>query len=306
MLKAIFSIVAIAFLATMAIPAYASHNAFDELDVYTNGTHYIFNKYIDDHLYGNSIVNYDGNQIVQTGTLRIDETNANKWYLLPTLDPGRYHWDWYMDTARTQDIDSITFTVNEPTPVPTPEPTPEPTKSDVCHNGNTINVSSNALDAHLKHGDTQGECIIESTPKPVIPTNSTESNSKCGPGTIFDAEYNACILDKPESIPATNSTTTNSTTAIPETPIPATPTSTYIPTQSSNGILVCYDGNTIRENGSDLRQFISLGATVGECEISESTPEPTEYSQFIESELVDKITELIDELAELLEELKSR
>lgn len=31
-------------------------------------------------------------------------------------------------------------------------------KVEICHNGNTIEVSVNALDAHLAHGDTRGYC----------------------------------------------------------------------------------------------------------------------------------------------------
>lgn len=33
----------------------------------------------------------------------------------------------------------------------------------VCHNGNTINVSKNAIPAHLSHGDCLGECKVEKT-----------------------------------------------------------------------------------------------------------------------------------------------
>ena len=28
----------------------------------------------------------------------------------------------------------------------------------ICHNGNTLNVNINALQAHLNHGDTEGAC----------------------------------------------------------------------------------------------------------------------------------------------------
>jgi hypothetical protein len=64
-------------------------------------------------------------------------------------------------------------TPTEPTPTDTPTETPEPTetpteepeKVDVCHippgnpeNAHVINISINALDAHLAHGDVQGSC----------------------------------------------------------------------------------------------------------------------------------------------------
>lgn len=34
----------------------------------------------------------------------------------------------------------------------------KPEKVEVCHNGHTIEVNENAVDAHLNHGDTLGEC----------------------------------------------------------------------------------------------------------------------------------------------------
>lgn len=166
------------YTAIVLIPVYGDHNAFDELDIYTNGTHYIFNKYIDDHLYGHSMVNYDG-AVQYTGTLRIDDTNANKWHPLPDLQVGKYHWDWYLDTARTQDIDSITFTVVEPIP----EPIPEVEKFWICHNGNEIMVGASAVDTHvINHGDTPGMCPV------VVPPiyNGTTS--------LPDPDYSAIVV----------------------------------------------------------------------------------------------------------------
>jgi len=57
----------------------------------------------------------------------------------------------------------------EPTPDPDPESDPEPPleyggpacdspKVQVCHFGNTLCISSNALKAHTKHGDVEGIC----------------------------------------------------------------------------------------------------------------------------------------------------
>ena len=34
-----------------------------------------------------------------------------------------------------------------------------PGKAQVCHKGQTITVSVNAVAAHLRHGDTAGACI---------------------------------------------------------------------------------------------------------------------------------------------------
>ncbi len=44
---------------------------------------------------------------------------------------------------------------------------PEDGKIDICHKGKkTINVSVNAITAHLKHGDTLGSCYVPPVPTP--------------------------------------------------------------------------------------------------------------------------------------------
>ena len=39
-------------------------------------------------------------------------------------------------------------------------PPPPPKKVTVCHKGNAIEISENALSAHLAHGDTEGPCEV--------------------------------------------------------------------------------------------------------------------------------------------------
>ena len=41
-------------------------------------------------------------------------------------------------------------------------------KKTICHNGQTITISKNALKAHLKHGDTKGACPAPPAPPPPI------------------------------------------------------------------------------------------------------------------------------------------
>ena len=36
-----------------------------------------------------------------------------------------------------------------------------PAKAPVCHDGRTLWVGANAVDGHVKHGDTAGECVAE-------------------------------------------------------------------------------------------------------------------------------------------------
>lgn len=36
----------------------------------------------------------------------------------------------------------------------------------VCHNGNTLTVSCNAVPAHVRHGDTEGPCVVTPTQNP--------------------------------------------------------------------------------------------------------------------------------------------
>ncbi len=90
------------------------------------------------------------------------ESNFTHWsgenILYPSCSDGDY-------TSTVQDP--------EPTPEPTPdpelEPEPEPpiehggptcdgNKVEVCHFGNTLCVSTDALKGHLKHGDHEGSC----------------------------------------------------------------------------------------------------------------------------------------------------
>jgi hypothetical protein len=39
-------------------------------------------------------------------------------------------------------------------------PPPPPKKVTVCHKGHAIEISENALSAHLAHGDTEGPCEV--------------------------------------------------------------------------------------------------------------------------------------------------
>ena len=41
-----------------------------------------------------------------------------------------------------------------------PKPPPAPKKVTVCHKGHAIEISENALSAHLAHGDTEGPCEV--------------------------------------------------------------------------------------------------------------------------------------------------
>jgi hypothetical protein len=52
-----------------------------------------------------------------------------------------------------------TKTTVKPSPTQTTvKPSPTPKKVKVCHKGKTIEISVNALDAHLAHGDYKGPC----------------------------------------------------------------------------------------------------------------------------------------------------
>ena len=44
----------------------------------------------------------------------------------------------------------------------------QPKKVQVCHNGHTIEVNEHAVDAHLAHGDTLGECVAPPPPPPPV------------------------------------------------------------------------------------------------------------------------------------------
>lgn len=84
------------------------------------------------------------------------------------------HWSGYnivfpscSDVDYTEEIQNP-MPNPDPTPDPEPETNPEPPvnppaqpapgKSFICHFGNTIEVSNNAVNAHISHGDTLGAC----------------------------------------------------------------------------------------------------------------------------------------------------
>ena len=50
-------------------------------------------------------------------------------------------------------------------------------KVTVCHNGHEINISINALEAHMGHGDSNGECTEEENPE----------NEERDSGTSYDS-----------------------------------------------------------------------------------------------------------------------
>jgi hypothetical protein len=52
-------------------------------------------------------------------------------------------------------------------------------KVTICHNGNTIEVSESALEAHLNHGDTQGACTPPA-PSPELSTTILTSTGIIG------------------------------------------------------------------------------------------------------------------------------
>ena len=87
------------------------------LEIETDGTQYRITQYENDHLYGWQLT-FDG-EVSSTGTLRLDDTNTNKWYPVRTDDrTGNLVWTWYYDTARTQPLTSISYFVeSEPEPI---------------------------------------------------------------------------------------------------------------------------------------------------------------------------------------------
>jgi hypothetical protein len=51
-------------------------------------------------------------------------------------------------------------------PPPRPPPSPQDDKVTICHKGKTISVPRQALNVHLRHGDTVGPCVVTETQNP--------------------------------------------------------------------------------------------------------------------------------------------
>ena len=83
-------------------------------------------------------------------------------------------------------------------------------KVKICHNGNTISVDYNALDAHLRHGDYLGQC------KPTNPPTKPPTNPPTKPPTNPPT--------KPPTDPPTKPPTDPPTATVPPTKPPSKPT----------------------------------------------------------------------------------
>jgi hypothetical protein len=74
-------------------------------------------------------------------------------------------------------------------------PVEPPVKVTICHNGNTLSVSENAVPAHLAHGDTLGPCSGEPG------HGGTKGNNGVGNGIDPQPPGNPPINDGPGTGP---------------------------------------------------------------------------------------------------------
>ena len=62
-------------------------------------------------------------------------------------------------------------------------------KMTVCHKGQTVMVATPAMEAHERHGDTQGDCPAEDTGTPEETTPDTTTPDTTTPDTAADDQY---------------------------------------------------------------------------------------------------------------------
>jgi quercetin dioxygenase-like cupin family protein len=102
----------------------------------------------------------------------------------------------------------------------------------VCHEGNTITISADALDAHLAHGDTSGAC----------PGSESEKVTICRDGNTITISADA--LDAQLAAGATLGA---------------------CPGSESEKVTICRDGKTITISADALDAQLAAGATLGAC-----------------------------------------
>ena len=132
-------------------------------------------------------------------------------------------------------------------PDPDDEDVVEPTESAkvvICHypggdttKGNTIEIDMSALNDHLAHGDTLGECPVvapTTVPPTTVPPTSTP-------------------LPAPTATPLPAPT---------DTPVPA-PTDAPVPQEK---VAVCHNGNTLMVDPDAVDAHLAHGDTLGPCE----------------------------------------
>jgi hypothetical protein len=121
----------------------------------------------------------------------------------------------------------------------------------ICHKGHTITVDDDALDKHLKHGDTVGPC--EPTPTPT-PTEPTPEPTEPEPTPLPDDEVvvGEWVEGAPDCelriVPVTRTTTTT----------------TY--TRGDDGEPVAHVDVFVEDSSRD--------ATLAECPIEQPEPQP--------------------------------
>lgn len=116
------------------------------------------------------------NQLTQTAWAQTTSSSihsfGNYYCVNSKVEKNFTHWSGdNLLYPSCNDADYITIPVDPvPTPDPTPDPNPTPVpppvpsgsctggKQPVCHFGNTLCISTNAVKAHQKHGDIVGVC----------------------------------------------------------------------------------------------------------------------------------------------------
>jgi hypothetical protein len=170
----------------------------------------------------------------------------------------------------------------------------------ICHNGNTITVDEDALDAHLGHGDTIGACAggggstssssstttsTSNQTTTVTELSTTTSTNGHDPVTICHhagpnpENWQTITVDDDSVLDAhlghgdtlgpcdevLTSTTTTSTVTDPET---TTTTTGHTP------VTLCQNGHTITVDDNAVDALLAQGATLGACEEETTTTEP--------------------------------
>lgn len=135
----------------------------------------------------------------------------------------------------------------------------------ICHNGNMQDVNQSAVDAHLDHGDTLGECgSSSSTSTSAGSSSSTPSSSSSSSDTSSTSS---------SSVSSSSSSVCFIEMCLPgeEVCFPMPGVCSSSSSSNENQVTICHDGENLTVNESAVDAHLDHEDTLGACDGSSSS-----------------------------------
>ena len=134
----------------------------------------------------------------------------------------------------------------------------------ICHKGRTIHVAAPAIPAHIRHGDTEGACVV-GTPTATSTSEATQT------GTPEATPTGTPEPTPTDTVEATATDTVEATSTDPPDPTPVdTPEPTLAGAAVGDaaegpGVAVCHHGRTIYGSFQVAAAHLRHGDAAGPC-----------------------------------------